>query len=130
MPELRPTFPPGDPRNPIVEAALAVFAAHGFHGAGTRRIAQEAGVSQPLLNHHFGGKEALWRVVGERITTDFIAFMEDTVDLTLPADEGVTAMLRAYLAFWKARPLSFRFNLWRRLDGLHDERVSRSEFTT
>jgi len=36
-------------------------------------------------------------------------------------------MLRAYLAFWKARPLSFRFNLWRRLDGLRDERVSRSE---
>jgi len=130
LPELRPAFPLGDTRNAIVEAALAVFAADGFHGAGTRRIAQEAGVSQPLLNHHFGGKEALWRVVGARITTDFIAFMEDTVDLTLPVDEGVTAMLRAYLAFWKARPLSFRFNLWRRLDGLHDERVSRSEHTT
>ena len=130
MPELRPAFAQGDARNVIVEAALAVFAAEGFHGAGTRQIARAAGVSQPLLNHHFGGKEALWRVVGERITADFIAFMEHTVDLTLPADEGVTAMLGAYLAFWKARPLSFRFNLWRRLDGLLDERVSRSEHTT
>jgi TetR/AcrR family transcriptional regulator len=130
MPELHPSFPQGDARNAIVDAALSVFAAAGFHGAGTRRIAQAAGVSQPLLNHHFGGKEALWRVVGERITADFIAFMEDTVDLALPADEGVAALLRAYLAFWKMRPLSFRFNLWRRLDGLHDERVSRSEHTT
>jgi TetR/AcrR family transcriptional regulator len=130
MPELRPTFPQGDARNAIVEAALGVFAAEGFHGAGTRQIAQAAGVSQPLLNHHFGGKEALWRVVGEQITADFMVFMADAVDLALPPGDGVTAMLRAYLAFWKIRPLSFRFNLWRRLDGLHDERVSRSEQMT
>jgi len=127
MPELRPAFPQGDARNAIVEAALDVFAAKGFHGAGTRQIAQAAGVSQPLLNHHFGGKEALWRVVGEQITADFMAFMTDAVDLALPPGDAVEAMLRAYLAFWKARPLSFRFNLWRRLDGLRDERVSRSE---
>lgn len=126
MPELRPTFPPGDARNAIVDAGLAVFAAEGFHGAGTRRIAEVAGVSQPLLNHHFGGKEALWRVVGEQITADFMAFMTDAVDVALPPDAAVTAMLRAYLAFWKARPLAFRFNLWRRLDGLQDERASRS----
>src|ERR1700743_3619510 len=130
MPELHPTFAPGDARNAIVEAALTVFAAEGFHGAGTRQIAQAAGVSQPLLNHHFGGKEALWRVVGEQITADFMAFMTDAVDLALQPGDGVTAMLRAYLAFWKARPLSFRFNLWRRLDGLQDERVSRSEHMT
>jgi TetR/AcrR family transcriptional regulator len=130
MPELRPTFPPGDARNAIVEAALAVFAAEGFHGAGTRQIAQVAGVSQPLINHHFGGKEALWRVVGEQITADFMAFMSDAVDVALPPGDAVTAMLRAYLAFWKARPLAFRFNLWRRLDGLQDERVSRSQQMT
>lgn len=130
MPELRSTFPQGDARNAIVEAALAVFAAEGFHGAGTRQIAQAAGVSQPLLHHHFGGKEALWRMVGEQITADFMAFMTDAVDLALPPGDAVAAMLRAYLAFWKARPLSFRFNLWRRLDGLQDERVSRSEHMT
>lgn len=127
MPELRLAFPEGDARNAIVEAALAVFAAHGFHGAGTRQIAQAASVSQPLLNHHFGGKDALWRVVGEQITADFMAFITDAVDLALPPGDAVEAMLRAYLAFWKARPLSFRFNLWRRLDGLQDERASRSE---
>lgn len=49
----------GHASNAIVEAALAVFAAKGFDGAGIRQIAQAAGVPQPLLNHHFGGKEAL-----------------------------------------------------------------------
>ncbi len=130
MPELRPAFPPADARNAILEAALSVFAADGFHGATTRTIAQAAGVSQPLLNHHFGGKEGLWRLVGERITTDFMAFMADAVELTLPPDEGVAAMLRGYLAYWKAHPMAFRFNLWRRLDGLPDERVARSQQIT
>ncbi|MDO5604400.1 MAG: TetR/AcrR family transcriptional regulator [Paracoccus sp. (in: a-proteobacteria)] len=130
MPELRPTFPQGDARNAIIEGALAVFAAEGFHGAGTRQIARAARVSQPLLNHHFGGKEALWRAVGEQITADFMAYMTDAVDWTLPPEDGVPTMLRAYLAFWKARPLSFRFNLWRRLDGLRDERASRSQQMT
>lgn len=130
MPELTPAFPQGDTRNAIAEAALAVFAEHGFHGARTRQIAQEAHISQPLLNHHFGSKEALWRVVGERITTDFMAFMSDSVDMALPPDDGVTSMLQAYLGFWKVRPLSFRFNLWRRLDGLPSERASRSEQMT
>jgi TetR/AcrR family transcriptional regulator len=107
-----------------------VFAARGFHGAGTRQIAKAAGVSQPLLNHHFGSKEALWTVVGEQITADFMAFMTNAVDLALPPGDAVTAMLRAYLEFWKARPLSFRFNLWRRLDGLPNERISRSKQMT
>jgi len=130
MTELRPTFPPGDARSVIVEAALAIFAAEGCHGAGTRQIAQAAGVSQPLLNHHFGGKEALWRVVGERITADFMAYMAEAVNPALPPGDAVETMLRAYLAFWKDRPLAFRFNLWRRLDGLQDERVSRSKQMT
>ncbi|ATX67521.1 TetR/AcrR family transcriptional regulator [Roseinatronobacter bogoriensis] len=130
MPELRPTFPQGDARNTIVDAALTVFAAKGFHGAATRQIALTAGVSQPLLLHHFRSKEALWHVVGEQITADFMAFMTDAVDVNLPPEDAITTMLRAYLNFWKERPLSFRFNLWRRLDGLQEERLSRSETMT
>jgi TetR/AcrR family transcriptional regulator len=130
MPELSRAFPSGDARNAIMDAALEVFAAQGFHGAGTRAIAQAAGISQPLLNHHFGGKEGLWRLVGEQITVDFFAFMAEAVDPTLPPDRGVVAMLRGYLAFWKARPMAFRFNRWRRLDGLPGERVSRAEQMT
>lgn len=130
MPELSRAYPAGDARNAIVDAALKVFAAHGFHGAGTRAIAQAAGVSQPLLNHHFDGKEGLWRVVGERITADFMAFMTDAVDPTLPPDQAVLAMLRGVLTFWSARPMAFRFNRWRRLDGLLEERISRSEQMT
>jgi AcrR family transcriptional regulator len=48
-------------RRAILEAALDLFAERGFDGASTRLIAERAGVTQPLLNYHFAGKDELWR---------------------------------------------------------------------
>ena len=127
LPELSLAYPPTDARNAILEAGLAVFAQDGFHGATMRKIAEQAGVSQPLLHHHFGGKTDLWRVVGVRITADFMTYMSNAVDLALPAPEGVKAMLRAYMNYWRQHPSAFRFNHWRQIDGPRGEREARSE---
>ncbi|WP_021599066.1 TetR/AcrR family transcriptional regulator [Actinomadura welshii] len=43
----------------IREAALEQFAQHGVKGATFRGIAEAAGVSVGLVQHHFGSKEAL-----------------------------------------------------------------------
>src|SRR5207244_4885747 len=48
-------------RRAILEAALDLFSERSFDGASTRGIAELAGVTQPLLNYHFAGKEELWR---------------------------------------------------------------------
>jgi AcrR family transcriptional regulator len=130
MAELSSAYPLADARNAIVEAALAAFAEHGFHGATTRNIANAAGVSQGLLHHHFGGKDGLWRLIGERITNDFLDYMANGVDPTLPPEQGIMAMLRSYMNYWKQHPAAFRFNLWRRLDGPRSERLARSEQIT
>lgn len=42
-------------------AAKRAFARHGYHGATVQQIAKDAGVNVSLINHHFGGKEALYR---------------------------------------------------------------------
>ncbi len=127
MAELSPTFPLADARNTILESALATFAEHGFHGATMRTIAHAAGVSQGLLHHHFGGKDGLWLRVGERITADFLDYMSAGVDPLLAPEEGIRAMLRTYMSYWREHPAAFRFNLWRLLDGPRSERVARSE---
>lgn len=127
MPELSLAYPVADARNLILEAALAVFAEDGFHGATTRKIAERAGVSQPLLNHHFDGKAGLWRIVGDRITVDFMAYMASAVDPMLAPNEAIKAMLRSYLSYWKEHPAAFRFNQWRQMDGPQGERESRSD---
>src|SRR4051812_30414992 len=46
-------------RERIIAAAAAVYAAHGFRGATTRRIAEAAGVNEITIFRQFGSKEAL-----------------------------------------------------------------------
>ena len=48
-------------RRKLLEAAIEEFAAHGFQGASTRRIAENAGTQHTLLTYHFDGKDGLWR---------------------------------------------------------------------
>jgi AcrR family transcriptional regulator len=47
-------------RDAVLRAAFRVFVDLGYDAASTRALAQAAGVSAALLNHLFGGKEALW----------------------------------------------------------------------
>src|SRR5215216_2060903 len=44
----------------MVDAAKAVFAERGFHGASMDEIAERAGIAKPLLYSYFGSKEALF----------------------------------------------------------------------
>lgn len=48
-----------DHRHRIIEAAARVYAQHGWRGATTRRIADEAGVNEVTLFRQFGSKHAL-----------------------------------------------------------------------
>lgn len=47
-------------RAQLLEAALEVFVAHGFHQAAMDEIADRAGVSKPVLYQHFPGKFELY----------------------------------------------------------------------
>jgi AcrR family transcriptional regulator len=44
---------------PILEAALACFVEHGYHGTSIRTIAAAAGLSVPGVYHHYTSKQAL-----------------------------------------------------------------------
>ena len=48
-----------DHRQRILQAAARVYALHGWRGATTRRIADEAGVNEVTLFRQFGSKDAL-----------------------------------------------------------------------
>ncbi|GGV44273.1 hypothetical protein GCM10010182_80980 [Actinomadura cremea] len=65
--------PPEDltARARIRDAALAQFAEHGFKGATIKMIAEAAGVSHGLLQHHFGSKDELRRACDEYVLGAF-----------------------------------------------------------
>lgn len=47
-------------RKTILDAALAVFSAEGFHGATLDQIARQAGLSKPNVLYYFASKEAIY----------------------------------------------------------------------
>jgi AcrR family transcriptional regulator len=69
----------------ILDAAVTLFAAHGFDGVSTTRIASAAGISQSVVLYHFQSKENLWRSamlhLFERIGTAGIPSTSDIKDL-------------------------------------------------
>lgn len=46
-------------RQKLLKAAVKIFAAHGYEGATTRAIAEEAGVAEALIQRYFNGKQGL-----------------------------------------------------------------------
>ena len=51
--------PPADRRRQILDAAISVFAARGFHACRVSDIAEEAGVAYGLVYHYFDSKEQM-----------------------------------------------------------------------
>ncbi len=46
-------------RQQLIDTAIDLFSAHGFHGVGIDRISQEAGVTKKTMYHHFHSKNEL-----------------------------------------------------------------------
>jgi len=68
-------------RRQLLDAALEVFVAHGYHAAAMDEIADRAGVSKPVLYQHFPGKHEL-----------YLALLDESVDRLV---EAVAAALRS-----------------------------------
>jgi len=47
-------------RRQLLDAAMEVFVARGYHAAAMDEIAERAGVSKPVLYQHFPGKQDLY----------------------------------------------------------------------
>ncbi|MEZ4588402.1 MAG: helix-turn-helix domain-containing protein [Gemmatimonadales bacterium] len=80
-------------RERILKAAADVYAASGFRGATTRRIAEQAGVNEVTLFRHFGSKT---RLLQEAMSCAGFASAHCELPLT-PVDP------RAELAEWAGR---------------------------
>lgn len=87
---------PADRRQTLIEATLACLAREGHDGLSIRRIAEAAGVSVGLINHHFASKTALvaeaYRSLHERLSVDLAQSLA-----ALPPDATARARLDRYV---------------------------------
>lgn len=63
--------PRAAPRDRILDAALATFAAHGTEGSSVQAVADAVGISKQALLHHFPTKEKLREGVYELLAQRF-----------------------------------------------------------
>lgn len=115
-----------DTRAQLLGAARVEFAERGYDGATVRVIADRAGVDPAMVNHWFGGKEALFTAsmdlpvdpgailaevlpgdperVGERIVTRFLAVWDENgggplaaLVQSISSHEAAARMLREFI---------------------------------
>src|SRR4051794_26609488 len=78
---------PEGTKRAVIDAARRLFAERGFAGTSMRDIANDSGVSQPLIQHHFGSKDQLYSAVIHRSIQDFVGrFPEDDWATDRPID--------------------------------------------
>ncbi|WP_390349176.1 TetR/AcrR family transcriptional regulator [Variovorax boronicumulans] len=82
----------------LMDAAVIEFSERGFDGASVLSIAKRAGVKQPLLNYHFGGKDGLWRAVVEEAYAEATQALE-VVRAKTHTKEPVAQLREALRAF-------------------------------
>ena len=84
-------------REHVLDAAIAEFAASGYHAASTTAIARRAGISQPYIYALYRNKHdlflAAYRHVAERIGARLVAAAESADD----PEAALAAMGEAYL---------------------------------
>ncbi|MDR3633703.1 MAG: TetR/AcrR family transcriptional regulator [Isosphaeraceae bacterium] len=114
--EVARTRNPEGTKRAVVDAAERLFAERGFAGTSMRDISEASGVSQPLIQHHFGSKEGLYSSVLRRAVENYAARFPDAARVTdQPVD--VQTELERLFQFVRDYPLQTRIVGWARLEG-------------
>ncbi len=113
-------------REQLLDATKAIVAEQGFHAVSIEAVARQAGITRPIVYHHFDGLDALLlalldretsraleqlaeRLTGEGPLAAFRAYLDAveadpvTWGLVLVPSEGMPAALRGEIGAWRAR---------------------------
>jgi AcrR family transcriptional regulator len=90
----------------IRNAALELFAARGVAATSIREVAQAAGVSPGLVQHHYGTKAGLQKAVDEFVVEDALWTI---ADLPEPLEERSAEFAARMGAVIRDRPESVRY---------------------
>lgn len=86
-------------REMILDAAVALFRTHGFHGAGIDEIGAAAGISGPGVYRHFPNKHSLLVAMSERVVDRLLAHNERVFAEEADPTEALARLVRTHASF-------------------------------
>ncbi len=93
-----------DKRTRILDAAIRVFAEHGYHEARVGDIAEDAGVAHGLLYHYFASKDDVLRTIFVENWGQLIARFRAVEGADEPAGEKLEGIAKILLRTWRNDP--------------------------
>lgn len=86
-------------RQPILDAAIRVFARQGYAGTSVQDILDGVGLSKPALYYHFESKAGLFRAILDHAFDECFRLMQEAVTPRAPGEERLTAAAGALFRF-------------------------------
>jgi AcrR family transcriptional regulator len=86
-------------RRQLLDAAMEVFVAHGYHAAAMDEIAERAGVSKPVLYQHFPGKQELYLALLDESIERLVEAVRTALRSTTENRQRVNATFAAYFGY-------------------------------
>jgi AcrR family transcriptional regulator len=101
-------LPRTERRAQLLAAAQRVFSENGYHAAAMDEIADQAGVSKPVLYQHFPGKLDLYIALLESHVDELVRRVEGALDSTTDNKLRVQAAVGAFYDFVNGDAGAFR----------------------
>ncbi|HVV10730.1 TetR/AcrR family transcriptional regulator [Amycolatopsis sp.] len=92
-------LPRTERRAQLLAAAQRVFSANGYHAAAMDEIAEQAGVSKPVLYQHFPGKLDLYIALLESHVDELVGRVQEALASTTDNKLRVQAAVGAFFDF-------------------------------
>jgi AcrR family transcriptional regulator len=101
-------LPRHERRRQLLDAALEVFVAQGYHAAAMDEIAERAGVSKPVLYQHFPGKLELYLALLDQSVDELVEAVRNALRSTSDNKQRVAATFSAYFEYVEGEGQTFR----------------------
>lgn len=110
-----PNRNPGRTRRRLLDTAIRLFSAEGFHAISVDRIVAAARVNKRMVYHYFGSKDEIYRAAFLEVFARIERVEFGAVDVSGTPREKLARLFEAYFRFLDDNPEFVRLLLWENL---------------
>lgn len=134
MPTARPIRRnPDRTQRKLLDAAIRLFSARGYHGVAVDQIVNAARVNKRMVYHYFGSKEGIYQAAFKEVYSRIGSAEFHAVERGRSPREKLTRLLESYFEFLVANPEFTQLLQWENADkgrniGKQDHFLSKNTF--